>query len=254
VADDRARSPFALRDATAVVTGATGGIGQSVVAVLLEAGARVAAVDLDGGAAADLAARHGDRCVGIAADVTDPEALAAAVARAEDHLGPLRYGVNCAGINNQVAATEMSAEVWRSLLDVNLTGVFLACQAEARAMSAHGGGAVVNIGSVSATIANRGLTQAHYNAAKAGVVHLTTSLALEWAPLGVRVNSVSPGYTRTAMVVAAWDRIKDVVEDIPAGRMAEPREIGLAVQYLLSDAAGYVVGEDLIVDGGHSRW
>ncbi|MET0190140.1 MAG: SDR family oxidoreductase, partial [Pseudonocardia sediminis] len=171
-------------------------------------------------------------------------------------LGPLRHAVNCAGINDGAPAETMPLEQWRTLLDINLTGVFLACQAEGAALLANGGGAIVNIGSISAVIANRGLTQVHYNSAKAGVVHLTTSLALEWAPRGVRVNTVSPGYTATPMAKSpeVWEHVKAYIPDIPMARMAEPEEMVGPTVFLLSDAGSYCTGVNLMVDGGAVAW
>lgn len=248
---------FSIEGSNIFVTGGSGGIGSAIVETLMDSGANIAAVDLSQDAVDAVAAQHQGgpgAIVALAADVTDPSQLAQAVERAEAELGPLNAAVNAAGINHQAPAEDMPLDVWQKTIDINLTGLFLSCQAEANAMIRHGGGAIVNIGSVSAIIANRGLAQANYNASKAGVLQLTSSLALEWADRKVRVNSVSPGYTKTRMVEDAWEQIKTVVDDIPAGRMAEPREIALAVQFLLSDASAYIVGENITVDGGHSKW
>jgi NAD(P)-dependent dehydrogenase (short-subunit alcohol dehydrogenase family) len=141
----------------------------------------------------------GRRGVTAAADVTEPDSVAAAVDAVEAALGPLRLAVNSAGIANAAPAEEMALEQFQTVLDVNVTAVFLSAQAEGRALLRNGGGAVVNIASMSGTIVNRGLLQAHYNASKAAVVHLSKSLAMEWADRGIRVNSISPGYTATPM-------------------------------------------------------
>jgi NAD(P)-dependent dehydrogenase (short-subunit alcohol dehydrogenase family) len=150
----------------------------------------------------------------------------------------------------------MALDVWQRLIDVNLTGVFVSCQAEGAAMLASGGGSIVNIGSISAVIANRGLNQVHYNAAKAGVAHLSVTLALEWAGRGVRVNTVSPGYTATPMAKHpdVWEHVQAYARDIPLGRLAETHELVGPVVFLLSDAASYCTGANLIVDGGAVRW
>ncbi len=118
------------------------------------------------------------------------------------------------------------------------------------------GGSIVNIGSISATIANHGLQQAHYNSAKAGVLHLSTSLALEWADRNVRVNVVSPGYTATPMAKApeVWEHVKQYIQDIPLGRMAETDELVGPAVFLLSDAGSYCTGIDVRVDGGPCGW
>ncbi|MFR9805056.1 SDR family oxidoreductase [Pseudonocardia sp. RS010] len=243
----------------AFVTGAAGGIGAAVAVGLAASGADVACADragegLDRAVAAVEGA--GRRALACPVDVTDDAAVDETVARVERELGPLRYAVNCAGINDGAPAESMSVEQFRRLVDINLTGVFLSCRAEGRAMLAHGGGSIVNIGSISAVIANRGLTQVHYNAAKAGVLQLTTSLALEWAQRGIRVNAVSPGYTATPMAKSSevWEHVKQYIPDIPMNRMAEPEEMVGPTVFLLSDAASYCTGANLLVDGGAVGW
>lgn len=244
---------------TALVTGAAGGIGEAVALGLAESGADVACVDSSAEGLARVVAAvegAGRTAIAVPADITDADALTAAVARAQDGLGPLRYAVNCAGINDQAPAESMPDQQWRRLVDVDLTGVWLACRAEGAAMLEHGRGSIVNIGSISAVIANRGLTQAHYNSAKAGVLHLGTSLALEWATRGVRVNTVSPGYTATPMARSpeVWEHVKAYIPDIPMNRMAEPEETVGPTVFLLSEAASYCTGINLLADGGAVAW
>ena len=201
-------------------------------------------------------AAAGGHAVAVPADVTDPESLAEAVRRTEAELGPLTLAVNCAGIANAAPAEDMSLAQWQRVIDIDLTGVFLSCQAEGRAMLGHGRGAVVNIASMSGSIVNRGLLQAHYNAAKAGVVHLTKSLAMEWADRGVRVNAISPGYTATPMNnrPEVAEQVKAFEADTPLGRMATVDEIVGPAVFLLSDAASFCTGVDLVVDGGFTCW
>jgi NAD(P)-dependent dehydrogenase (short-subunit alcohol dehydrogenase family) len=244
---------------TALVTGAAGGIGARVALGLAEFGADVGCVDVSAdGLKATVAAIEaaGHRALALEADVADADAMAEAVRRTEADLGPVRHAVNCAGVHDNAPAEEMPRSQWQRLVDVNLTGVFTSCQAEGAAMLDHGGGSIVNIGSISASIANRGLTQVHYNSAKAGVVHLTTSLALEWADRGVRVNAVSPGYTATPMAKHpdVWPHVQAYTKDIPLGRMAETEELIGPVVFLLSGAASYVTGANLLVDGGAVAW
>jgi NAD(P)-dependent dehydrogenase (short-subunit alcohol dehydrogenase family) len=150
----------------------------------------------------------------------------------------------------------MSVEQWQRVYDVDVTGVFLSCQAEGEAMLRNGRGSVVNISSMSGTVVNRGLRQVHYNSAKAAVSHLTRSLAMEWVDRGVRVNAVSPGYTATPMNTRPEmvDLVEQFSRQIPLGRYAEPEEIAGPVVFLLSPAASYCTGVDLLVDGGFCCW
>lgn len=250
---------FRLDGATALVTGAAGGIGARVAIGLAEFGADVGCVDVsaDGLKPTVTAIEElGRRALALPADVSDPARMADAVARTQAELGPLRYAVNCAGIHNNAPTETMSLDVWQRLIDVNLTGIFVSCQAEGAAMLAAAGGSIVNIGSISAVIANRGLQQAHYNSAKAGVVHLSTTLALEWADRGIRVNTVSPGYTATPMAKHpdVWEHVQAYAKDIPLGRLAETEELVGPVVFLLSDAASYCTGANLMVDGGAVCW
>ncbi len=248
---------FRLDDRVALVTGASSGIGRAIALGLAESGAAVGC--LDRGDVSDTLAEitaAGARGCALQADVTDGAALDAAVATVERELGPLRLAVNAAGIANAAPAEEMDAAQWQTVIDVDLGGVFKSCQAEGRALLANGGGAIVNIASMSGTIVNRGLLQAHYNAAKAAVIHLSKSLAMEWADRGVRVNAISPGYTATPMNTRpeVAEQVKQFEADTPLGRMATPEEMVGPAVFLLSDASTFVTGIDLIVDGGFVCW
>lgn len=250
---------FRLDGVTALVTGAASGIGARIAVGLAEFGASVGCLDISEEALAgtvEAIEGVGGKGLALPADVTDSDALETAVERLESKFGPLKAALNCAGVHSNSPAEEMSLEVWQRIMDVNLTGVFLSCQAEGRVMLRNGGGSIVNIGSISATIANRGLKQVHYNSAKAGVMHLSTSLALEWADRGVRVNVVSPGYTATPMAKDpdVWEHVKHYINDIPLGRMAETDELVGPAVFLLSDASSYCTGIELRVDGGACAW
>jgi len=251
---------FSLEGETAFVTGAGSGIGQRIAIGLAEAGADVALFDLPDspgiadtekaiGALGRRSARHGG-------NVTDAAALETALANTERDLGPVGVAVNCAGIANATAAEEMPIAQWQRMIDINLTGVFLSCQAEARLMLPRGRGAIVNIASMSGSIVNRGLLQAHYNTSKAGVIHLTKSLAMEWVGRGVRVNAISPGYTLTPMNLRpeVADARKVFERDTPMGRMATVDEMVGPAVFLCSRASSFVAGVDLIVDGGFVCW
>jgi NAD(P)-dependent dehydrogenase (short-subunit alcohol dehydrogenase family) len=250
---------FSLEGHTALVTGAGSGIGQRIAIGVAEAGADVSCLDRDEAGLQDTAERVeqlGRRALVTPADVTDADAVSAAVARHEEEVGPLAVAVNAAGIANATAAEDMPLEQWQRLLDINLTGVFLSCQAEGRAMFGHGRGSIVNIASISGTIVNRGLLQIHYNASKAAVIQLTRSLAVEWAERGVRVNAISPGYTATAMNTRqeVAERVAQFEADTPLGRMATVEEMVGPAVFLASDAASFCTGVDLIVDGGAVLW
>lgn len=195
---------FELSGDIAFVTGAGSGIGQQIAIGLAEAGASVACFDLPGSRSgleetADRIRSLKRSVLVCTGDATDETSLTDAIADTQKELGPLSVAVNAAGIANAAPAEEMSREQWQRVLDVNTTGVFLSSQAEGRAMLANGRGSIVNIASMSGVIVNRGLMQAHYNASKAAVIHLSKSLAMEWAARGVRVNTISPGYTATPM-------------------------------------------------------
>ncbi len=241
------------------MTGAASGIGRAIAAGVAASGAAVGCFDLPGegldGIDAEIRAAGG-RSIALAGDVTDDEALAAAVHRTERELGNLGLAVNCAGIADAAPAEEMSRAQWQRVVDVDYTGVFLSCQAEGRVMLGHGGGSIVNIASMSGRIVNRGLDQVHYNSAKAAVIHLSKSLAMEWADRGIRVNAISPGYTATPMNTRpeVAEQVRRFEADTPLGRMAEVAELVGPAVFLLSDAASFCTGVDLVVDGGFVCW
>ena len=251
---------FDLSGNVAFVTGAGSGIGQRIAIGLAQCGADVALLDRrsDDGLArtADFIARAGRRSIQIAADVTSAAALNEAVARTETDLGALTLAVNAAGIANANPAEEMEESQFQTMMDINLKGVFLSCQAEARAMLNSGRGSIVNIASMSGVIVNRGLEQCHYNASKAGVIHMTKSMAMEWVGRGIRVNTISPGYTATPMNTRpeVVHQTKLFEEQTPMQRMADVDEMVGPAVFLLSNAASFVTGVDLLVDGGFCCW
>lgn len=251
---------FDLAGRVALVTGAGSGIGQRIAIGLAQSGAAVACLDRreDGGlkATVDVIEGSGRRALAMPADVTDAAALADAVARTEAALGPLAIAVNAAGIANANPAEEMDEDQYQTLMDINMKGVFLSCQAEARAMLRHRRGSIVNIASMSGVIVNRGLKQVHYNASKAGVIHMTKSLAMEWVDRGIRVNAISPGYTATPMNTRPEmvHQTREFERQTPMGRMATVDEMVGPAIFLASDASSFCTGIDLLVDGGFCCW
>ena len=250
---------FRLDGQIALVTGAGSGIGRAIAYAVASSGADVACFDLAGPGLEETTAaitELGRNALAVSGDVTDLASLADAVARTQSELGQLTLAVNSAGIANAAPAEEMEQSQWQKVVDIDYTGVFLSCQAEGRAMLANGRGSIVNIASMSGVIVNRGLLQAHYNSAKAAVIHLSKSLAMEWSDRGVRVNSISPGYTATPMNTRpeVADQVRRFEADTPLGRMATVEEIAGPAVFLLSDAASFCTGIDLLVDGGFVCW
>jgi NAD(P)-dependent dehydrogenase (short-subunit alcohol dehydrogenase family) len=251
---------FRLDGQNAFVTGAGSGIGQGIAIGLAQAGANVVCFDLSASAGLlDTVSRIqglGRNAAHLTGDVTSVADLQLAIATSVAELGSLDIAVNCAGIANATPAEDMPLEQWQRMLDVNLTGVFLSCQAEARMMIPRKRGSIVNIASMSGVIVNRGLTQAHYNSSKAAVIHLSKSLAMEWSDQGIRVNTISPGYTLTPMNQRpeVAEQLKAFAADTPLGRIATVDEmIGPAV-FLASQASAFCTGVNLLVDGGFICW
>jgi NAD(P)-dependent dehydrogenase (short-subunit alcohol dehydrogenase family) len=250
---------FRLDERTALVTGAASGIGRAIAVGLAGVGADVACFDLASPTldeVCDEVRGLGRKAIPVTGDVTDASSLTEAVQWTLADLGPLSLAVNSAGIANAAPAEEMPLTQWQKVIDVDLTGVFLSCQAEGKAMLEYGRGSIVNIASMSGSIVNRGLSQVHYNSAKAGVVHLSKSLAIEWAGRGIRVNAISPGYTATPMNTRpeVAEQVRKFESDTPLGRMATVDELVGPAIFLLSDAASFCTGVDLIVDGGFTCW
>jgi NAD(P)-dependent dehydrogenase (short-subunit alcohol dehydrogenase family) len=247
---------FALPGRVAVVTGGNRGLGRAFAHALGEAGAAVAVLARDTAASAAVVGELGDKGVRAAAfeaDMADRSAVARAAEEIVAEFGRVDILVNNAGTCIHRPALEVTEEEWRSVIDVNLTGVWHGCQVFGAAMVEAGGGVIVNIGSMSGQIVNRPQWQPAYNASKAGVHHLTKSLAAEWAPFGVRVNAVAPGYVRTDMTpIDRPEFAERWIGDAPQQRAATPEEIAPAVVFLASRASGFMTGAVLVIDGGYT--
>lgn len=245
------RSRMDLNGRTALVTGAGQGIGAACAHALAETGAAVICTDIDLGRAENTAKAIGGNARALQLDVTDSAQLNT-VAK---ELPPLDILVCNAGIVSNVAAEEMTDEQWDRVIEVNLSGVFRTCRAFGRRMLESGRGSIVNIGSMSADIVNVPQPQCHYNASKAGVHHLTRSLAVEWAKRGVRVNAVAPTYIETPLLRGLEGQaglVERWLDMTPAGRMGQPEEIASIVQFLASDASSLMTGSIVTADAGYT--
>jgi NAD(P)-dependent dehydrogenase (short-subunit alcohol dehydrogenase family) len=197
---------------------------------------------------------RGGTALAVAADVTDRGQLEEAAATVTATLGPVDVLVNNAGISSKADALEVTPQDWRRVLAVNLDGVWNCCQIFGAPMVARGSGSIINIGSMSGFIVNRPQNQPAYNASKAAVHHLTRSLAAEWAPQGVRVNAIAPGYVKTDMSpVDQPDLQRWWIEDAPMRRYAQVDEFGPAVVFLAGAASSFMTGSILVGAIGN-RW
>ncbi len=253
-------SDFELTGQTALITGAGRGIGLATARRLAAAGADVIIAEFiaeNGRAAAAEIERMGRKSLFIEVDVRRSDSVERMAASALAAFPQIDILVCNAGIAQAVPAEECSDEDWLNMMAINLNGVFWCCRAIGRHMLERGGGAIVNLASMSGMISNTPQPQAHYNAAKAGVILLTKSLAGEWADRGVRVNCVSPGYIGTDMTaegMANMDWYPTWLEMTPQKRVGAPEDVAAAIYYLASPAANYTTGSNLVVDGGYTAW
>lgn len=227
----------------ALVTGGAGGIGAAVVAALEAEGTRVAVLDRTETSLGELQ---------VGADTTDPAQVRAAVEEVVARAGRLDVLVNCAGVATIAPALEIDLAGWERTVAVNLTGAFVVAQTVARHLAAHGGGRIVTIASQAATVGLAG--HVAYAASKAGLLGMTRTLALEWGPLGITVNTVSPTVVLTPLARPNWENPagEALRAQIPVGRFAEPEEVAAAVVFLTGPGAAMVNGHDLVVDGGYT--
>ena len=240
---------FALNGKTALVTGASGGIGAAIARALHGRGAVVALSGTRREALEGLAAELGERAHVCPADLREAAAADVLVAAAEAMAGPLHILINNAGLTRDMLALRMKDEDWQTVLDIDLTAPFRLARAALRGMLRRRAGRIIGIGSIVGSTGNPG--QANYAAAKAGLIGMTKALAQEVASRGITVNMVAPGFIATPMTAALNEEQKaKLAQAIPLGRMGSPEDVAAAVLYLASDEAGWVTGSTLHVNGG----
>ena len=246
---------FGLDGKVALVTGGGRGIGQVVAIGLAKAGASIAIFSRTGAdETVKLIEAAGGKAVSIIADVADEAQVNAGIAEVLGQLGALDIVFNNAGICIHKDTFSASIAEWREVIDINLTGEYIVARAAGRVMYERGiKGSIINMASMSGGLVNIPQWQASYNSSKAGIIHMTRSLAVEWAPYGIRVNSISPGYIGTPMSADTPQELRDAwMPLIPQERMGDPEELIPPILYLASPASGYTTGSDVIVDGGYS--
>lgn len=247
---------FSLAGRSALVTGATRGLGRAFAIALAEAGADIVVHGRDASLAAEVAEEIqelGRKASVVLGDLTDTTGVAEVVAEATAAMGPVDVLVNNAGACIHAPALDVTDDEWSHVLDTNLTALWKVSQAVGAQMVERGSGTIVNVGSISAMIVNRPQFQPAYNASKAAVHQLTRSLAAEWAPRGVRVNALAPGYIKTDMSPVDEPEFRRMwIEDSAMQRYATPDELGGAMVFLASDASSFVTGSVLVVDGGYT--
>jgi NAD(P)-dependent dehydrogenase (short-subunit alcohol dehydrogenase family) len=253
-------NPMDLTGKVALVTGAGQGIGLAIAQTLAEAGADIVIADFNAATGEEAVLQMkslGRKSLFLEVDVRNSNSVDVMFAAALEGLGVIDIVVNNAGIAKNTPAESVSDDEWLNVINVNLNGVFWCCRAAAHHMIARKSGVIVNIASMSGIIVNKPQPQAAYNVSKAGVIMLTQSLAAEWAPHGIRVNSVSPGYIGTKMTQLGMSKTEwsdTWLAMTPMGHIGEPVDIANAVWYLSSDAAKFATGTNLVVDGGYTIW
>lgn len=246
---------FGLKGKVAVVTGGGRGIGQTVAVGLAKAGATVAIFSRTGAAkTVQMIEADGGTAYDLLADVTCESDVDAAFAKLLESEKSIDVVFNNAGVCLHKDTFSATVAEWREVIDINLTGEYVVARAAGKIMRDRGlKGSIINMASMSGSIVNVPQWQASYNASKAGVIHMTRSLAVEWAEYGIRVNSISPGYIATPMSSDTPKALRDAwMPLIPQLRMGNPEELLPPILYLASAAAGYTTGTDVIVDGGYS--
>jgi NAD(P)-dependent dehydrogenase (short-subunit alcohol dehydrogenase family) len=253
---------FRLDGRRVFITGGSRGLGREMALALADAGADVVLTGRDPSSLAEAAEAiraFGRQAVAIAADMSDPAGCDVACRRALE-TGPFDVLINNVGDRRiSIPIEDTPLATWQSMMDLNLTSCFLCTKIVGGAMIARGrGGRVINISSMSALIANRGIHGRHYETAKAAMLHFTRAAAADWAPHGITVNAICPGLFMTGPNREWAEKRPDVIETIvqatPLGRAGEPHELGPLALYLASDASAFVTGAAFVIDGGYTLW
>ena len=250
---------FKLNKKAAVVTGAGSGLGRAIAEGYAQVGARVACVDISADDAAEVAdgiVENGGNALPVVCDVSRAEDVKKAVETSLEAFGRIDILVNNAGIGMRSNAEEMTDEMWDRVLDINLKGVFLFCREVGRHMIERGGGGrIINMASIGGLVGVE-TGNANYCASKGGIIAMTRTLAIEWAKHNILVNAIAPSHTRTPLIEKLMKQKPEVKQyflgNIPLGRLAEPINIAGPAIFLASDAASFVTGHTLVVDGGHT--
>lgn len=250
---------FRLDGKAALITGGRGALAEAMAAALADLGCDVALASRHekecAGIAADIARRYGHKAIGLRCDIAKEEEVEAAVAATVQEFGRLDILINNAGASWWGLPEEIPLSGWQKVIDVNLTGTFLACRHAAKHMIAHGGGAMINIASVGAFLSytpDAGQV-VPYTTSKAAIVHLTSDLAAQWAHHGIRVNAVAPGSVETGMTETLTEDVQQkLLDGILLHRFGKPAEIVATVALLASGAGSFITGQTLLVDGGQS--
>ncbi len=246
---------LSLEQQIVIVTGGGRGIGLEISRAMRTAGAHVVIAETN--AVIGLAAALELQGDFIQTDVTDSSSLRAMVKAVVAKHGRIDCLVNNAGICRNTPSEDVTDEEWRLVMSIDLDGVFYGCREVAQVMLKQGAGTIINIGSMSGIISNRPQPQSAYNTAKAGVIHLTKSLAGEWASRGIRVNCISPGYIGTPMTKLGLETPEwreTWLSSTPMGRLGEPTEVASVAVFLASSASSFMTGSNVVVDGGYTSW
>ncbi len=253
---------FSMKNKVSIVTGGAQGLGKAMAQALAGAGSDIVLAEVNVKLARETAQLlekdFGVSTLVVKCDVSDPSDAKALAKAVMERFGRIDVLVNNAGICKHNPAENVPVKDWQAVMDINLNGVFYCAQAVGQAMIAQGSGSIINISSMSGVIVNTPQGQASYNASKAGVIHLTKSLACEWARHNIRVNTIAPGYMETEMTRPIFEKGGDWPDRwmsmTPMSRPGRPEELDGIVLYLASEASTYTTGGVFVVDGGYTAW